>query len=161
MRTLKFVSLLLCSICFTVKGDAQKPDIVEKPVWTVEFIEVMPGKMGLTLGYLDDYWIRVRQEAKRQGAVLNYHRISEMVLVNHGSETGNPNSIILLTEYKNLAAFSGREKLLASILEHLPSNRPGVVPIKQDGLYKTVDTRVFMEQPADPDSAQFKLLAKQ
>src|SRR6266550_3696694 len=160
MRLLKLASLLLCAICFNVRGDAQSPDIAEKPVWTLEFIEVGPN-MGLTLGYLDDHWMRVRAEAKRQGAVLSYHRISEMLLVASGSKTGDPNSIVLLTEYRNLAAFSGREKLFASILEHLPSSTPGVVPIKREGLYDTVETRVFLEQPAEANATQFKLLAKQ
>ena len=158
MRLLKLASLLLCAICFNVRGDAQSPDIAEKPVWTLEFIEVTPN--GLALGYLDDHWMRVREEAKRQGAVLSYHRISEVLLVAPGSKTGDPNSIVLLTEYKNLAAYSGREKLFASILEHLPGSTPGVVPIKREGLFETVDTRVFQEVPSDA-STQFKLLAKQ
>ena len=159
MRILKLASFLLCAICFNVRGDAQIPDIAEKPVWTLEFIQVTPN--GLALGYLDDHWMRVREEAKRQGAVLSYHRIQETVQIAPGSKTGNPNSMVLLTEYKNLAAFSGREKLFASIREHLPSNTPGVVPIKREGLYDTVDTRVFLEQPVEAHGTQFKLIAKQ
>ena len=76
--------------------------------------------------------MRVREEAKRQGAVLSYHRISEVTLETPGSKT-----------------------------ERLPSSTPGVIPIRRDGLYDTVDTRVFLEQPAEADAAQFKLLAKQ
>ena len=159
MRLLKLASLLLCAICFNVRGDAQSPDIAEKPVWTLEFIQVTPN--GLALGYLDDHWMRVREEAKRQGAVLSYHRIQETVLMAPGVKVGDPNSMVLLTEYKNLAAFSGREKLFASIREHLPSSTPGVVPLKREGLYDTVDTRVFLEQPAEANGTQFKLLAKQ
>jgi len=117
--------------------------------------------MGLALGYLDDHWMRVREEAKRQGAVLSYHRISEVTLEIPGSKTGDPNSIVLLTEYRNLDAFSGREKLFASIQERLPSSTPGVIPIKRDGLYNTVETRVFLDQPAEANATQFKLLAKQ
>jgi len=56
---------------------------------------------------------------------------------------------------------SGREKLFASIMEHLPSSTPGVVPIKREGLYDAVDPRVFLEQPAEANATQFKLLAKQ
>jgi hypothetical protein len=161
MRLLKFSSLLLCALCFIVRGDAQSPDIAEKPVWTLEFIAVTPNDMGLALGYLDDHWMRVREEAKRQGAVLSYHRISEMTLETPGSKTGDANSIVLLTEYRNLAAFSGREKLFASIQERLPSSTPGVIPIRRDGLYDTVETRVFLEQPSEVNATQFKLLAKQ
>jgi hypothetical protein len=161
MRLVKLASLLLCALCFIVRGDAQSPFIAETPVWTLEFIEVRPNNMGLTLGYLDDHWMRVREEAKRQGAVLSYHRISEALLLTAGSKTGDPNSIVLLTEYRNLAAFSGREKLFASITEHLPSSTPGVIPTKREELYDTVDTRVFLDQPSESNPTQFKFIAKQ
>ena len=32
--------LFLCSLFFVVGGDAQSPNIPEKPVWTLEFIKV-------------------------------------------------------------------------------------------------------------------------
>ncbi len=120
-----------------------------------------PEKFGLTLGYLDDHWMRVREEAKRQGAVLSYHRISNALLITPGSKSGDQNFIVLLTEYKNLVACIGREKVFAAILEHLPSSTPGVLPAaKREDLFETVDTRVFLDIPAEA-STQFKLLAKQ
>jgi hypothetical protein len=161
MRVLTFASLLLGSLCFLAKGDAQSPEVAERPVWAMEFIEVQPGKMALALGYLDDRWMRIRQEAKRQDVVLSYHRVSEVLLAALGSTAGDPNSVVLLTEYKNLSAFSGRDVVFASILRHLPSATPGLVPLRPEELYKTVETRVFMEQPANPDTAQFKLITKQ
>ena len=162
MQLCKFAGLVLCSLCFIISGDAQSPDVDEKPVWTLEYIHVMPDKLGLTLGYLDDHWMHVREEAKRRDVVLSYHRIQEVQLVTPGSETGDPNSIVLLTEYKNLAAFSARERLFAAILdERGRKSTPGVIPAaKPDDLYATVDTRTFMEQPAGPNATQFKLLAK-
>ncbi len=50
--------------------------------------------------------MRIREEAKRQGDVLRYHRIHEKLLVSHGAETGDPKVIVL-------------EKLFASIRERL------------------------------------------
>lgn len=160
MRVLTFASLLLGSLCFIAKGDAQSPEVAERPVWAMEFIEVQPGKMALALGYLDDHWMRIRQEAKRQGVVLSYHRVSEVQLAARGTTTGDPNSIVLLTEYKNLSTFSGSEVVFASILRRLPSATPGLVPLRPEELYKTVETRVFTEQPANPDTAQFKLITE-
>jgi|SRR5215469_2589419 len=161
MRVANISSVLLCSLCFLVGGDAKSGDITEKPVWTLEFVRVMPDKMGLTLGYLDDHWMRVREEAKRQGAVLSYHRISEVQLVTPGFKKGDQNSLVLLTEYKNLAAFQEREKLFASISERLKSTAQGVIPAaRQENLYETVDTRVFMEEPAETGTTEFKLLGK-
>ena len=160
MQARIFAGLLLCCLFFVIGGDAQSPDTTEKPVWTLEFIKARPEKFGLTLGYLDDHWMHVRKEAKRTGAVLNYHRITETFVITPESKTGEQ-TIVLLTEYKNPAAFFGRERLFASILERLPSGTPGVVPAAQgEDLYETVDSRVFLEEPDDA-STQFKLLTKQ
>ena len=154
-----FAGFLLCSFVFVIGGDAQSPDIMEKPVWTLEFIKPRPEKFGLTLGYLDDHWMRVRKEAKHQGAVLSYHCISETFVMAPGTKAGDQ-TIVLMTEYKNPAAFFGREKLFASILERLPSSTPGVFSAAQgQDLYQTVDSRVFLEEP--DASTQFKLLTKQ
>jgi hypothetical protein len=104
--------------------------------------------------------MRVRKEAKRQGAVLSYHRISETFVITPSSKAGDQ-TIVLMTEYKNPAAFFGREKLFASILERLPTGTPGVFPAAQgQDLYETVDSRVFLEE-SDDGSTQFKLLTKQ
>jgi hypothetical protein len=115
---------------------------------------------GQTLGYLDDNWMRVREEAKRQGAVLSYHRIAEAVLITPGSKSGNENSIVLLTEYKNQAAFLGQERLFASIRKQLPKNTSGILrPLQQEDLYETVSTRVFQDY-SDTDNTRFQLLSK-
>jgi hypothetical protein len=160
MKGRLFAGLLLCSFVFVVGGDAQKPDAAEKPVWTLEFIKPRPEKFGLTLGYLDDHWMRVRKEAKRQGAVLSYHCISETFVNTPGLKAGDQ-TIVLMTEYKNPAAFFGRENLFASILERLPSGTPGVFSAAQGiALYETVDSRVFLEEPNDA-SIGFKLLSRQ
>ncbi len=74
-----FAGLFLCSLFFVVGGDAQT-DKIERPVWTLEFIKVRSENFGPAMGYLDDHWMRVRAEAKRQGAVLDYHRIQNAVL---------------------------------------------------------------------------------
>jgi hypothetical protein len=104
--------------------------------------------------------MRIREEAKRQGEILSYHRIQETVLGAPGAKTGDSNTILLLTEYKNLAAFSEREKLFASIRQHLPSDTPGILRQEREDLYETVGTRMFMEVP-DGGTAGLKLLAKQ
>lgn len=119
-----------------------------------------PTKLGLTLGYLDDQWMRVREEAERKGEVLSYHRIQGAVLETPGVKAGDPNTLMLMTEYKNLAAFSGREKLFASIREHLPSDKRGVLRPQREDLYETIGTSMFIEVPDDRTTG-LKLLAKQ
>ena len=46
----------------------------------------------------------MREGAKQQGTVLNYHRISEFAARIPGGKPGDPDIIVLLTEYKNLKA---------------------------------------------------------
>ena len=151
--------LFLCALFLAVGGDAQDRDAADKPVWTLEFIQVQSGKFGLALGYLDDHWLRERAEAKKEGAVLDYHRIQNAALVTPSRKVGDPSSMVLMTEYKDMAAFMQSEKLFASIRERLPKSTPGVFkPAKPDNLYKTVDSQVFVEEPET--SGGFKLVAK-
>jgi len=132
-----FVGFLLFSQ-FLVGGGAQSPS--DKPVWTMEFIRVKPAMFGFTLGYLDDNWMRVRDIAKREGAILSYNRIAEKV--NEGSD-GN---IVLLTEYRNQAAYDARETLFDSIRKQLANDTAGVIrPSRQEDLYETIGTRVFQD----------------
>ena len=160
MKIRIFAGLFLCSLFFAVGGDAQDRDAAERPVWTLEFIQLLPGNNGLAMGYLDDHWMRVRAEAKKEGAVLDYHRIANATLVTPGHKTDHPNSVVLMTQYKNLRAFGQSEKLFASIQERLPKSTPGIFkPTKPDDLYETVDTRVFVEEP--DTTGGFKLIAKQ
>src|ERR671925_2173515 len=146
MKGTLFAGLLLCTL-FLSGGAAQSQDKPDKPVWTLEFIHVKSANFGLAMGYLDDHWMRVRAEAKRQGAVLDYHCIQNAVLEISGRKAGDPSSVVLMTEYKNFDAFLQSEKLLASIRERLPKSTPGVfMPEKPDDLYETVDSRVFLEE---------------
>lgn len=163
MKGRRVAGTFLCTLFLAAAGGAQNRDAADKPadkpVWTLEFIQVQSGKFGLALGYLDDHWMRERAEAKKEGAVLDYHRIQNAVLVTPGRKVGDATSVVLMTEYKNMAAFMQSEKLFASIRERLPKSTPGVfMPAKPDDLYETVDTRVFVEEP--DTSGGFKLVAK-
>ena len=149
-----FPSLILASLLIVTVGGAQSSSESEKPVWTMESMKVKPGMFGITLGYLDDNWIRVREEAKRQGAVLSYHRIAEQ-----GSRESDRN-IVLLTEYKNQATCDARETLFSSIRKQLPNNTSGLLrPPQQEDLYEILSTRVFQDY-SYIDKAGFLLLSK-
>jgi hypothetical protein len=148
-----FAGLLLFYFFSVAGGGAQSVADNEKPVWTMESIKVKPGMLGITLGYLDDSWMRVREEAKRQGAVLSYHCIAE-----EGSRESD-REVILLTEYKNQASYDAREKLFSSMRKESPNNTFVVrLPQRQD-LYDIMNTRVFQDY-SDIDSARFRLLSK-
>jgi hypothetical protein len=159
MRIRILTILFICSLLVAVGGDAQSPAITEKPVWTLEFIKVRPEKFGPALGDLDDNWMRVLKEAKREGAVLSYHRITDALLTTPRIKEGDPKTIVMVTEYKDIATFTGHVKLFASIRERLPNTTPGVMRQSPEDLYQIVDSRVFMEVP-DGDS-EWRLLAQQ
>jgi hypothetical protein len=151
MRT-RIFSMLLVFALFALGGGAQNPS--DRPVWTMEFVKVKSGMFGPTLGYLDDNWMRVRDEAKHQGAVLSFSRIAEKG--NRESE----GTIVLLTEYKNQAACDARGALFDSIRKHLPNNTSGVVrPTRQEDLYETISTRVFQNYSEMSTDGRFRLLA--
>jgi hypothetical protein len=149
-----FAGLVLFCLSSVAGGGAQNPSDSETPVWTMEILKVMPGKFGPTLGYLDDNWMRIREEAKRQGAVLSYHRIAEQ-----STSESDPN-IVLLTEYKNRAAYNARGEFFASIFKRLPGNSPGVLSLyKHEDLYETVSTRTYQDYQ-EAHSARFRLVTK-
>lgn len=161
MKQRIFAGLFFCSLFIAVGGDAQSPDTKERPVWTLEFIRVKSENFGPALGYLDDHWMRVRAEAKHQGAVLDYHRIQNVVLEIPGHKVGDPDSIVLLTEYKNMDAFlKSQKKVFDSMRERPGFQSGGVIKLYAiEDLFETLNTQVFMEEP--DTSTGFKLLTKQ
>jgi hypothetical protein len=147
-------SLFLFSLFIVAGGGAQSLSDVEKPVWMMESIRVKPGMFGFTLGYLDDNWIRVREEARHQGAVLSYHRFIEQ------GNSGSDRNIVLITEFKNRSTYYMRDSLFAAIRQRLPNNTAGVVrPQKQEDLYETLSTGEFLDYP-DADNVQPRLLSR-
>ena len=156
MRGRIVAGLFVCSLFFVVGGDAQNPDIPEKPVWALEFITVQPENFALELQYLADHWMRVRAEAKRRGTVLDYHLIQNAGIVTPGHKVWDQDSIVLLTKYKNMDA------LLESQHTRLPTDngfRFGPLSVEKDDLFEPLNAQVFVEEP--DTSTGFKLLTKQ
>jgi hypothetical protein len=149
-----FAGLFLFYLFTVAGGGAQSLADSEKPVWTMEILKVLPGQFGPTLGYLDDNWMRVREKAKRQGAVLSYHRIAE------GSDPEGEPNIVLLTEFKNQATCDTREALFVSILNQLQGqNSPLRYRLQHKDLYEAVSTQVF-EDYQQPHTPEFRLITK-
>ncbi len=94
--------------------------------------------------------MRIRAEAKRRGAVLDYHRISNAVLETSGHQTGDAGSIVLLTEYKNMAAYLENGKAFRRDgVTILQPNGPGFIfrrPPLED-VFEALNTQVFVEEP--------------
>lgn len=164
MRGRILVGLFLCSLFFVVGGDAQNTDkdlavpraFGTEPVWTLEFIKVQPEKFALALQYLDKHWMRVRAEAKKEGAVLDYHLISNAGIATPTHKVSDQDSIVLLTKYKNIDAYM---ESASSAREHRNTQRFVVGPTSAEDLFESLNTQVFVE---DPDTGEgFKLITKQ
>jgi hypothetical protein len=169
MRKLQFLGFLLLSTLVVGGGSAQnsadkekgkfglgsKFDYKdEKPVWTLEYIEMKPGMLGPAMGYLDDNWMRIRQEAKHDGSVLAFYRILE-----EASNDAKRN-LVLITEFKNQAAYDSREKAFDAIFKRLPQNSSGVIRgFGPNDLFQSVGTRTFQDF-SESASPQFRLLSK-
>ena len=135
--------LFLCPLFFVVGGDAQSPNILEKPVWTMELIKVEPENFALAMQYLDDHWMHVRAEAKRKGAVLDYHIISNAGMVSPGHQ----DSIVLLTKYKNMDAYL---ETRSAAVRYLAPDTQGFVPygfLRLRSAEDPLNTQVFVEEP--------------
>ena len=152
MRRSILAGFVLVSLLMVARA-AQSPSDADEPMWTMEVLKVQPGMFGATLGYLDNDWMRVRAEAKRQGAVLTYYRIADQ------DSRKNDQNIMLLTEFKNAAAYDAREKLFSSIRKQLPDNASAVMPLKQSELFETVRILVFQDY-SDTNRERFRLLSK-
>jgi len=110
----------------------------------MEFIKVTPENFGPAMRYLDDHWVGVRAEAKNRGAVLDYHIIQNAVLERPGAKLGD--SIVLVTEYKNMDAFMESQKVFAAMREHTNWETDGVVKQRTlEDLAERLNTQEFVE----------------
>jgi len=154
MHKLRFLGLLFLSTLVVGGGSAQNSSTQEKPVWTLEYLEIKPGMFGPAMGFLDDGWMRDREEAKRDGAVLTFFRVAEQ------ASDKNDWHVVLITEFRNGAAYTSHEKLFGAITKRLPQNASGVIRgFEPADLFQSVTTRTFQDfsESANP---RFRLLSK-
>jgi hypothetical protein len=170
MRITKLAGVVLFPILMALGLNAQQfqsdppasPSNTDKPVWALEFVKVKPGMFVATMGYLDDNWLRLRAEAKRHGEVLTYNRVAaeSPALFPANGPSNNDWDILLMTEYKNRAAYDGREKLFDGILNRLPNKTSEVIKgYKKEELFQSVKTRILQDF-SDNAYPQVRLLTR-
>jgi hypothetical protein len=152
MQRVTFACLFLVSVFLVSGGKAQILLETDKPMWTIEVIKAKRGMFGFTLGYLDDNWMRVREEAKREGAVLSYARLAEQ----DGQDSGR--NIVLITEFKNQEAYLLGDGLFAAIRKRLPKSTPGLLRPEKEALYESVSAKTFLDCPETANAP--RLLSK-
>ncbi|PYT80991.1 MAG: hypothetical protein DMG40_10810 [Acidobacteria bacterium] len=125
----------------------------------MEFIKVTPENFALTMQYLDDHWMHVRAEAKRQGALLDYYLISNAGIVTPGHKVWDQDSIVLLTKYKNMDAFMESQHASRPSTNGYRGFSLSLEPLSREDLFETLNTQAFVEEPET--GAGFKLFTKQ
>jgi len=72
---------------------------VEKSVWTTTYVQTMPGKFDTYIEDLSKVWLMYVKRLKADGHILSYR-----ILRVEFTRDNEPN-LVLMTEYKNMAAF--------------------------------------------------------
>ena len=86
------------------------PAIHEGTIWTVDYVRARPRKRDACLQFYGANWAANRAAAKRAGLVLSYR-----IWTNQPVDPDDWD-IMLLTEYRNLAALDGLEEKFRPIL---------------------------------------------
>jgi hypothetical protein len=105
------IGLAAVLMLLSLRAAAEPLPYTEGSVWNVTFIRVKPGMGDDYLRQLAATWKKVFEEAKKQKLVLSYKVLS--------SESANPHDfeLMLMVEYRNMAALDGLEEKMKPILE--------------------------------------------
>ena len=114
IRNFLVSSLVLSIMIVAVTAYAQvKRPFHNGSVWEIAFIRMKPGMETSYLNYLAGPWKTNQEAMKKEGVVLSYK-----VITTEGHTPGDWN-VMLMTEYKNLAALEANEDKADSIAQRV------------------------------------------
>ena len=128
--TLTAFSFVAASICL---GQSDAP-YTEGPVWTISMIKTKPGMADDYLKNLAQIYKAVNDEAKKQGIIMDYK-----ILLGNDS-TPQDFDILLMQEFKNMAAFDGLREKTDPIAKKLI----GSEDVQRQGAVKRMEIREIM-----------------
>jgi hypothetical protein len=103
MKTRITVLIIVLTLAFGTQSFAQDKTFTDGSVWSFSFIKANAG-MGITyLNSLKTTWKAVQDEAVKQKLILSYKILSG------AAASPDDYNLILMVEYKNLAAMEGQE----------------------------------------------------
>ena len=127
MTAFSFVAASLCL------GQSDAP-YTEGPVWTISMIKTKPGMADDYLKNLAQIYKAVNDEAKKQGIIMDY----KILLGNDA--TPQDFDILLMQEFKNMAAFDGLREKTDPIARKLI----GSEDVQRQGAVKRMELREIM-----------------
>jgi quinol monooxygenase YgiN len=89
---------------------------IEGPVWNISFIRTTYGLEDDYLKSLAQTYKKIMEEAKKQNLVLSYHVISANAV------NGDDWNLLLMVEYKNMAALDGLDAKFRAIQAKIVGN---------------------------------------
>jgi len=123
-------SLVAASLCL---GQSDAP-YTEGPVWTITMVKTKPGMADDYLKNLAQIYKATNDEAKKQGIIMDYK-----ILLGADS-TPQDFDILLMQEFKNMAAFDGLREKTDPIARKLI----GTEDVQRQGAVKRMEIREIM-----------------
>ena len=87
----------------SARSFAQEKTYTNGSVWSLAFVKTNPGQGVAYINSLKSTWKSVQDEAIKQGLILSYK------ILDGTASTPEDYNMILLVEYKNLAAMEGQD----------------------------------------------------
>ena len=123
-------SFVAASLCL---GQSDAP-YTEGPVWTITMVKTKPGMADDYLKNLAQIYKATADEAKKQGIIMDYK-----ILLGNDS-TPQDFDILLMQEFKNMAAFDGLREKTDPIARKLI----GSEDVQRQGAVKRMEIREIM-----------------
>jgi hypothetical protein len=109
-------TIIIIFFCIPSGINAQERSFTEGSVWEISYVKTKLPYFNDYMTNLNNGWKKVMDEAKKEGLILNY-----MVLSSAPANQEDWN-LMLMIEYKNMAAMDGLEDKMEKISEKLFGN---------------------------------------
>ncbi len=103
MKTRITLLIIVLTLAMSARSFAQEKTYTNGSVWTLAFVKTNPGQGVAYINSLKSTWKSVQDEAIKQGLILSYK------ILDGTASTPEDYNMILLVEYKNLAAMEGQD----------------------------------------------------
>jgi hypothetical protein len=144
MSTLHAARFAILFLLFSGVAAAQTPLPNSEPSWSVDFVKAKPGRHDQAMQYFNQSWVRAREISKGKGAIVDFH-----ILVEPGAGEADTWQIILMTEYRDQAAYDAREAAFGPILHKLfPDGPPTINGLSRKELFDITSSRLLHDMTA-------------
>lgn len=98
MKRIYLIALLLslCIIGAQAQAQSQERTVTEGPVWRISYLKIKPGKAADHMKWLREYRMRILDEYKRQGMIMDYKFFTQPTL-----DSPNDWDIMEAVQHKN------------------------------------------------------------